>query len=336
VSGSFPPPFTPLGGDLLLRQLRHRGIRHLISLPGAQLLSTWDAMARLSGVDLVVPHSEGNGVLMAEGYGRVAKRPAAVFDTVGPGVANEVLGAVSAERGGSPVLFVSPRQPGAVPPLPGFAGEIDKRKRIGSVVQGLRHEQHLDLHTPRRFAAELLDEMARTLDDAVDLCLSAQKPVRLHLTFPLLFELAVWLPGPAPAPAPLPASDGVLALEVKGDGEPWRSRIFPGESPLVIAPGIDRAGWGMPFALGARLARDDAPAVLVTTAARFLAALDSVVLAKCERRIPVHVVEMGTSPGDGVARASRALQAVHHPSPTDAELRQIVHGDPQAWTIVCA
>ena len=332
---TFPGYETPLVGEHLLRALRDLEVRHVFSIPGAQILPVWDGFHRVVGIDLVVPHSETSGAFMAEGYGRVAPVPAAVINTLGVGVANEIPAAVSALRSATPVLFVSPRQPGAS--LPGSLPQprVDKRARRGSVFQGLAHPSLLDLHAKKAFAPESQLELWCCLPDALAVALAPPAgPVRVHVPYPLLFDRAEPQPAPAPPARPPRALAGVLALEAQGMGESWKKRIFPGAAPEVHWPGIARAGYGMPFALGARLARPGVPVVLVTTPEGVLGAVDCVGLAR-SRGITVHVAEIKTIATPVLKNAAGLLDATYHLGASDAALQQLVAGDPDAWLLLC-
>ena len=326
----------PLVGELLLRTLRDLGVRHVFSLPGAQILPLWDAFHHVAGIELVVPHSETSGAFMAEGYGRVAPVPAVVMNTVGVGVANEIPGSASALRSGTPVLYVSPRQPG--PGLPGSFPQprLDKRARRGSVFQGLAHPSLLDLHAKEAFAVESQEELWCRLPDALAAALAPPAgPVRVHVPYPLLYDPARPQPAPMPEERVAPPASGILALEEKGDGGPWKDDLFRLPPPQPIWPGIGRSGYGMPFALGARLARPGVPTVLVTSPGAFLASLECAGLAARSLRLEVHVVQMDVKAGAELRRAAALVGAAHHLAPGKADLRQLVQGHPDAWVVIC-
>lgn len=119
------------GGEELVDALVQAGIDTVYSIPGAQLLSVWDAIGRRNDIQLIVPRSEWEGVELAIKYFQKHGKPAVVMNTVGPGVVNELPALFTAQLYKATVICISPAQPEY------------KRRRIDRVFQGLRDEEIL-------------------------------------------------------------------------------------------------------------------------------------------------------------------------------------------------
>jgi hypothetical protein len=327
-------PLIPTrGGRFLAETLRRLGIRHLFSIPGAQVLSVWDRIRDVEDLDLVVPRSEWDAALMGEGYGKAGGRPAVVMNTLGPGVANESVGMDSARAGASPVLFVSPCQP------------PEKRQRLDAVFQGFDHRQFFD---PIALATHTVDRPDE-LDDALRLALrqctgSPAGPVRVDVSFPMLFERHRfrWSP-PTPSGDEPDPSELTVVFEADPGGHipSWLQPLE--QKARVIWPGLCGSGFEIPYALGANYARRDAPTVVFTTPDRLLDNLDSVSVARHSRNlgrrtakpVPLNLVARGGG-GSQVREIQRAFGGVFVDHPTDQELCDLVLLDPKALWIVCS
>jgi thiamine pyrophosphate-dependent acetolactate synthase large subunit-like protein len=311
------------GGSHVARVLAALGLRRVFSIPGAQTLSIWDALGK-AGIELSVPHSEWNGVLLAEGFAAASETPAVVLNTLGPGIANELVGVCSAVSGKRPVLLVSPTQPQG------------KRERLGSVFQGIDHRAFYAPHVVTQHEALAANEIESALREALAECRRLQGPVRVDLGFDELFARHV-LPDPAPAlPGPPRLRREVLCVEGPGFDPAWPARLgFEISAADALEPGWPAPGFGVPFSLGARLADRQPPVVLLTTPQQLLDQLDSIVLAR-SHELRVQLVQMGTSDTARLAAAARILGAHFWDRPADEELRRIVREPPGAWTIVCS
>ena len=115
------------GGAVVATALEELGVRHVFSLPGSQVLPRWDAIDRHTQIEIVVPRTERSGAFMAEGYAQASGGPSLVMSTLGPGVANELVGLRSAQLSQAAVVSLGPYHPQA------------KRPRLRDVFQGLDH-----------------------------------------------------------------------------------------------------------------------------------------------------------------------------------------------------
>lgn len=315
------------GGELLVRHLRRIGVRHVFSVPGAQTLSIYDAIRRTDDIELVVPHSEWNAAFMAEGYGAASGRPAVVLSTLGPGVANEVIGMTSALVSGTPVLFVSPCQP------------KKKRERLGAVFQGLDQETFFAPY-PGRFT-RLVDEpreLGPALESAMSACLGEDggEPgvARVDVSFPMLFRMhVVRREKSVAAPAPRADAQPILVTEDHGGVAYAQLRARRSlDGTVVLAPGIDEVGHAVPFALGARLAQEGAPVAVVTDESELIDNLESVELANAHD-VPVRVVHRGREGAD-ISGANRKADVTTFQNTEEVDLRVAVAEDPSALSII--
>lgn len=274
-----PPPH---GGDLVLQTLEDLGIDLILSIPGSQVLPMWDNLGRHRSLRLVVPRSERAGALMAEGYGRSVGYPAVLMNTLGPGVANELVGLGSALLSHAPVLAVGPFQP----PW--------KRKRIQEVFQGLDSPAYLDGAVKCTRVVEELEEIPRALTFAYRECLkSPAGPVRVDISYPLLFARAGVRNHRAPQPLPPSRREAPLIYvqETKNWNdaglyrhlsESCKERIAPDAVAAPLWPGINEPGFALPFALGAKLAFPRALVVVATSEAHLVGNLDTLAVAAGE------------------------------------------------------
>ncbi|MEQ9449192.1 MAG: thiamine pyrophosphate-binding protein [Rhodospirillaceae bacterium] len=164
------------GGEYFVDVLAGLGVDMVISIPGAQTLSIWDAIGRRDDIRLVVPQSEWGGVDLAIRYGNEHGRPAVVINTVGPGCALELPGSYRAQQENVPVLFVTPAQPKF------------KRNFIEKVFLGLEQEKLLDPFVKVSRRVRQVSQMARAVRDVH--AATMRKPAgpgRVWVEFPVLF-----------------------------------------------------------------------------------------------------------------------------------------------------
>jgi thiamine pyrophosphate-dependent acetolactate synthase large subunit-like protein len=312
------------GGSYLGDALHSLGVRHLFSLPGSQLLSVWDALCDHGILQLVVPRSEWSGAFMAEGYGAAGGRPAAVMNTLGPGVANETIGMASARSSGTPVLFVSPGQP---PP---------NRARLGAVFQGLDQRRMLEPLVRASRSVDRPDALGPALLWAMRQCLGPPSgPVRVEISFPMLFERhAFQLPEPAPPVPPPGAADCIVVRETPPAPAPsWLSGDFT--RCRVLTPGFARPGYALPFALGARLSRDDVPVLAITDPRHLLDNADVLSVAQVHG-VPVHILSREKPRVPGVETLAGLFGAGYQRFESDDALAGRSFGTGPTLAILCA
>ncbi len=251
------------GGEIVARRLAAAGLDLLVSVPGSQTLPIADA-ARGAGLRLVVPRHERHGAYLAEGYGQARGVPAVLMDTLGPGVANELVALESARASATPMLCVAPFQPPR------------KRARVAEVFQGLDHPAFFAGVAKQQFVIDDDAELERDLERALEACLAAPRgPVRVDVAFPLLFRRKLLRAGAPPARTRLAPADRPRFVLVDASG----SSVLAATDADRLAPGLPVPGAHASFALGAKLAWPDVPIAVVVGADGLRAGLDALAVA---------------------------------------------------------
>ena len=100
------------GADLLIEALIKRGVKHLFSLSGNQILPVYDATIGRD-IDLIHTRHEATAVHMADGWGRLTEEPGVALLTAGPGHCNAVTALYVARMAESPLILLSGNCPRA-------------------------------------------------------------------------------------------------------------------------------------------------------------------------------------------------------------------------------
>jgi acetolactate synthase-1/2/3 large subunit len=123
------------GGQLLADALAVHGVDTVFGVPGESYLAVLDGLyAHREAIRFVTCRHEGGAAFMAEAYGKLTGRPAALMVTRGPGASNAAIGIHTAQQDSTPlVVFVG--QVGN-----DFLGreafqEIDYRRMYGSIAK---------------------------------------------------------------------------------------------------------------------------------------------------------------------------------------------------------
>ncbi|MGE0154219.1 MAG: thiamine pyrophosphate-binding protein [Reyranellaceae bacterium] len=95
------------GAQAFVACLQEEGIQYVFNVPGGQTLSLLDALFDAPDIRVVTARHESAAASMADGYGRMTGRPAAVIATVGPGATNLVTGVGNAHRDSVPMIVVT-------------------------------------------------------------------------------------------------------------------------------------------------------------------------------------------------------------------------------------
>jgi acetolactate synthase I/II/III large subunit len=94
------------GGDALVQTLLAHGVVQGFGVPGESYLAVLEALRReRARFRLVVTRHESGAAFAGEAYGKLARRPAAVFVTRGPGATNAAIGIHTAAQDSTPVLL---------------------------------------------------------------------------------------------------------------------------------------------------------------------------------------------------------------------------------------
>lgn len=90
--------------------LEKEGVREVFGLPGGANLPMYDEFNRCDIRHILVRH-EQSAAHMADGYGRVSRRPGVCFATSGPGATNLLTGIATAQADSAPMVAVTGQVP---------------------------------------------------------------------------------------------------------------------------------------------------------------------------------------------------------------------------------
>jgi len=178
---------TITGGEAVVRALKARGVTTIFSLPGAAILSIYDACIT-HGIRIIDGRHEAAVVQMAECRARTTREPGVAVLPEGPGLANGIGGIAAAYAEFSPVLVLS-----ATPPV----------EELG---RGARQElPQVEMCAPITKQSEMITEtvhITKALPQALDLTISGV-PGPVHLSLPAdVLEATVAVSDLAPIPPP--------------------------------------------------------------------------------------------------------------------------------------
>jgi len=97
--------------DKIVDTLRGLGVKHVLGITGGSIMALFDALYFTDDIEVVMFRHEQGAVHAAEGYARVAKRPAVVAATSGPGATNLVTGIADAYMDSVPVVAITGQVP---------------------------------------------------------------------------------------------------------------------------------------------------------------------------------------------------------------------------------
>ena len=98
------------GARALMVALEKEGVREVFGLPGGANLPMYDEFNRCDIRHILVRH-EQSAAHMADGYGRVSRRPGVCFATSGPGATNLLTGIATAQADSAPMVAVTGQVP---------------------------------------------------------------------------------------------------------------------------------------------------------------------------------------------------------------------------------
>jgi acetolactate synthase-1/2/3 large subunit len=94
------------GGKALMKALEKEGVKEVFGLPGGANLPMYDELYKSDLRHILVRH-EQSAAHMADGYGRVSRKPGVCFATSGPGATNLLTGIATAQADSSPMIAVT-------------------------------------------------------------------------------------------------------------------------------------------------------------------------------------------------------------------------------------
>jgi len=101
---------TMTGGKALMTALEKEGVKEIFGIPGGANLPMYDEFTRCNIRHILARH-EQSAAHMADGFGRVSRKPGVVFATSGPGATNILTGLATAQADSSPMVAVTGQVP---------------------------------------------------------------------------------------------------------------------------------------------------------------------------------------------------------------------------------
>ncbi len=98
------------GGKALMKALEKEGVKEVFGLPGGANLPMYDELFKSDIRHILVRH-EQSAAHMADGYGRVSRKPGVCFATSGPGATNLLTGIATAQADSAPMVAVTGQVP---------------------------------------------------------------------------------------------------------------------------------------------------------------------------------------------------------------------------------
>lgn len=94
------------GAKALMTAMEKEGVKQVFGLPGGANLPMYDEFNRCDIRHILVRH-EQSGAHMADGFGRVSRKPGVCFATSGPGATNILTGIATAQADSAPMIAVT-------------------------------------------------------------------------------------------------------------------------------------------------------------------------------------------------------------------------------------
>jgi acetolactate synthase-1/2/3 large subunit len=96
--------------DAVFEFLRNKGVTQCFAVTGGAAAHLFDSVSKFE-INLTHMHHEQACAMAADGYARVAKKPAVVLVTNGPGVSNAITGVLGAFQDSIPMIIISGQVP---------------------------------------------------------------------------------------------------------------------------------------------------------------------------------------------------------------------------------
>ena len=104
---------TMIGATALMKALEKEGVKEVFGLPGGANLPMYDELGKSNIRHILVRH-EQSAAHMADGFGRVSRKPGVCFATSGPGATNLLTGIATAQADSAPMIAVTGQVPVAM------------------------------------------------------------------------------------------------------------------------------------------------------------------------------------------------------------------------------
>ena len=133
-----------MGGRILADALVAQGIDHIFEVPGESYLDVLDGLYDVSQkLKVITCRFEAGAVNMAEAYGKLTGRPAAVFVTRGPGACHGAIGVHIAQQDSTPMLLFVGQIPFSETDRESFQ-EVDYRRMFGPLAKWVTQIDQVD------------------------------------------------------------------------------------------------------------------------------------------------------------------------------------------------
>jgi acetolactate synthase I/II/III large subunit len=99
-----------IGAKALMKALEKEGVKEVFGLPGGANLPMYDELFKSNIRHILVRH-EQSAAHMADGFGRVSRKPGVCFATSGPGATNVLTGIATAQADSAPMVAVTGQVP---------------------------------------------------------------------------------------------------------------------------------------------------------------------------------------------------------------------------------
>ncbi len=104
---------TMTGAKALFTALEKEGVKEVFGIPGGANLPMYDEFAR-GNIRHILARHEQSAAHMADGFGRVSRKPGVCFATSGPGATNILTGIATAQADSAPMIAVTGQVPVAM------------------------------------------------------------------------------------------------------------------------------------------------------------------------------------------------------------------------------
>jgi acetolactate synthase-1/2/3 large subunit len=219
VSQPDQPPIR--AADHLARRLFEAGCRHAFGMPGGEVLTVMDALAR-AGIEVTLTRHENAAAFMAEGVWHRTGAPGILIATLGPGILNGVNAIANAHQDRVPLIVIS--------------GCIDADEALTYTHQILDHEAVLAPVTKATF--RLTPQGCDIIADKAVCIATEGRPGPVHIDVPIsVADTPVTLPRLRRRPdAALMIPDAATVAQARG----W---LDAAERPVMIV-GLDAVNEG--------------------------------------------------------------------------------------------
>src|SRR6056297_2740951 len=216
------PPMTQTdnrAADYLARRLDEAGCRHAFGMPGGEVLTVMDALAR-AGIEVTLARHENAAAFMAEGVWHRTGAPGILIATLGPGVLNGVNAIANAHQDRVPLIVIS--------------GCVDADEALTYSHQILDHEAVLAPITKATF--RLTAQGADIIGDKAVGIATEGRPGPVHIDVPIsVADMRVTLPRLRRRPDAVP-----MVPAAPGEARDW---LAGAERPVMIV-GLDAVNEG--------------------------------------------------------------------------------------------